>query len=110
MVDFTLSNICDHKPLLHNVVGYTYFTKCTHITVCEFHDFSVTQILREIIFENFRSANSAVFAILGADNFVNLVHFSLQKVQKPIKIKVESLEICQNDRICTSKFPKNDFT
>ena len=39
--------------------------------VLKFQDFSITQILREI--------NCAIF---GALNFVNLVNFSLQKVQK----------------------------
>ena len=56
----------------------------------KFHDFSVTWILREINFGEFRSSKNANFDILGALNFVDLVDFSLQKVQKFIKVKVQS--------------------
>ena len=51
-------------------------------TVWKFQDFSITQILREINFEESGSAKNAVFAILGAVNFVHLVIISLLKVQK----------------------------
>jgi len=51
----------------------------------KFQDFSITQILREINFEDSRSAKTAIFAILRAVNFVLLVNISLQKVQKFIK-------------------------
>ena len=50
-----------------------------------------TEILREINFEDSRSANIAVFAILQAMNFVHLVDFSLQKEQKFIKVKILGL-------------------
>ena len=53
----------------------------------KFQDFSVTQILREINFEESRSYKSAVFAIIEALNFVNLVNYSLQMVQKLQKSK-----------------------
>ena len=49
-------------------------------TVWKFQDFSITQILREINFAESRSPKSAIFAILGPLNFVDLVNFSLQKV------------------------------
>ena len=39
---------------------------------------------------------TGVFAILETLNFVDLVNFSLQKVQKFIKIKIQSISICQN--------------
>ena len=42
------------------------------------------------ILEN-QKVKIAVFVIVGALNFVNFVNCSLQKVQKPIKIKVQSL-------------------
>ena len=42
-------------------------------------------ILREINFVDSRSAKTAIFAILGAVNFVHLVNISLQKVQKFLK-------------------------
>ena len=47
----------------------------------KFQDFCITDILREINFVDSRSAKIAVFAILGAVNYVHLVNFSLQKVQ-----------------------------
>ena len=50
------------------VDGYVY-------TVWKFQDFSIAQILREINFGDSRSAKSAVFAIFGALNFVDLVNF-----------------------------------
>ena len=55
-------------------------------TVCKFQDFSVIQILREINFGEFRSFKTAnaIFPFLGDLNFVNLVNFSLLKVQKCI--------------------------
>ena len=59
-----------------------------HITVWKFQDFCITQIIREINFEHSRSAKTAIFALLRAVNFVQLVNFSFQKVQKFIKIKI----------------------
>ena len=43
-------------------------------------DFSVTQILREINFGETRSSETAIYAIFGALNLVDLVNFSFQKV------------------------------
>ena len=60
-------------------------------TVWKFHDFYVTQILREINFEESWSCKTAVFVILGALKMINLVNFNLQKVQKFIKLKIQSL-------------------
>ena len=48
-------------------------------------DFSVTQILREINFEEFGSSKTAIFAFPWALKFVDLVNFTLQEVQKFIK-------------------------
>ena len=59
----------------------------------KFQDFRITQILREINFVDSRSAKTAVFAILGAANFVHLIDFCLEKLQKIIKIKSQSLTI-----------------
>ena len=47
----------------------------------KFEDFSITQILREINFEESRSCKTVVFSISGALIFVNLVNFSLNKLQ-----------------------------
>ena len=60
-------------------------------TVSKFQDFHVIQILREINFRDSRSAKSVILTHLEAVNFVNLVGFSLQKVQKLIKIQIQSL-------------------
>ena len=49
---------------------------------CKCQDFCITEILREINFVNSRSAKTAIFAILGAVNFVHGVNFSLQKLLK----------------------------
>ena len=57
----------------------------------KFQDFSVTQILREINFGESRTSKMAVFAILGALNFVNLENLGIQKVQKFMKIKIQGL-------------------
>ena len=59
-------------------------------TVWKFQDFSVTYILREINFGDSRSFKTAVFAIIEALNFDDLVNFSLQKLQKFIKLKIQS--------------------
>ena len=52
-----------------------------------FQDFSVTQIFREINFGESRSSKPAIFDIFRALNFVDLVNFSLQKVEKIHKIQ-----------------------
>ena len=46
----------------------------------EIRDFCITQILRENNFVDSRSTKTAIFAITGAVNFVNMVNFSIQKV------------------------------
>ena len=50
------------------------------LTVWKFQDICITEILHEINFGESRSAKTAVFAILGALDFVILVNFSLQEV------------------------------
>ena len=68
-----------------------YFYAVTEYTVWKFQDFSITQILREINFGGSRSSKTAVLAILGALKMSILVNFSLQKMQKFIKILILSL-------------------
>ena len=46
---------------------------------------------REINFEDSRSAKTAGFAILEAVNFVHMVNFCLQNLQKIIKINIQNL-------------------
>ena len=60
-------------------------------TVWKYHDFSVTQILREINFEEYKSSETGVFATLGAVKMINFLNVSFQKVQKFIKIEIHSL-------------------
>ena len=55
-------------------------------------DLSVTQILREINFGEYRSSKNAVLAILGALKMIDLVNFSFEKVQKFITIKLRPSE------------------
>ena len=63
--------------------------KLSLYTVWKFQDFSVTQILREINFGVSRISKVAVFAILGALNFISLVILHLQKRQKFKNIKIQ---------------------
>ena len=60
-------------------------------TVWKSQDFSVILILRETNFGESRSSKTAVFAFFESLNLVNLVNFSLQKVQQLIKIEIQSL-------------------
>ena len=57
----------------------------------KYEEFLVIQILREINFGESESFEIAIFANFGALNVVNLVNFSLQKVQNLMKIKTHSL-------------------
>ena len=56
---------------------FQYYCIEVQYMVWKIRDFSVTQILREINFEECRSSE---IAILGALMFVNLVDFSILKV------------------------------
>ena len=51
------------------------------------NDFSITQILSEINFGEYRSSKTVFLAILRALNFLILVIFSLQEVQNSWKSK-----------------------
>ena len=78
--------------------------KLREIKVKPFNRFCVKSISEnlEVIFKT---------AILGTLNVVNMVIFNLQKVQKIMKIKIRSLQMCfKNGRFCNSKIPKIDFT
>ena len=61
---------------------------------CVIQDFSIIQILREMNFAVSRSSKNDIFTNLGTLNFVTLVNFSLQKVQKFTKTKIQSLQMC----------------
>ena len=72
-----------HFSYPHKLASFTH-------TVWKFQDFSVTQILHEINFEEVRSSKTAIFANFGAMHFVDLVDFSLQKVQNFTKVEIQS--------------------
>ena len=59
--------------------------------VWKFKDFSVTEILRELNFEESTTSKTAVFTIFGARNFLNLVNLSFLKVQISYKSKSTAL-------------------
>ena len=63
---------------------------CCVLTVWKFHNISITQILREINFGGSRSSKNAICAISEALNCIGLVNFSIQKVQKSIKVIIQS--------------------
>ena len=50
-------------------VNLCFCLSCCCYTVWKFHNFSVTHILREINFGEFRSSKNAVFAIFGSSEF-----------------------------------------
>ena len=76
-------------------------------TVWKFQDFSVTQVLREINFGEPRSIKTAIFAVLGALNFVDLVDFSLPKEQKFLKLPF--LPFLGSEFCCFGKFQPKKF-
>ena len=74
----------------------------TRTTVWKLQDFRITQILREINFVDSRSAKTAVFAILGAVNFVNLVIFSLKNAKNGSFALLESIKLISR-KICVTE-------
>ena len=78
------------KNIVHSTKkdGMLYSLPCT---VWKYQDFSIIQILHEINFGESRSCKKAVFVIFGALSFVNLDIFSLQKLQKFTKIRIQGL-------------------
>ena len=68
------------------------FNSCWY-TVWKFQDFSVIQILREVKHGESRRSKTAVIAIFGAMNCVNLAIFSFQKLQKCMKIKIQIVKM-----------------
>ena len=68
----------------------------------KFEDFSVIQILRETSFGESESPKTAVFAISRALNFVNLVNFSLQKVQK-LSVEMADFALSESPKLISRK-------
>ena len=75
----TLCNKAKPQPIVNKHLHSVWKSK----------DFSVIQILREINCREPRSSKTAVFAIFGALNIVDLVNFSHKKVSKFIKANSE---------------------
>ena len=77
------------EPQIVTSTKYKYYnlakiTSCWSrvYTVWKFHYFCITEILCEINFEDSRNAKSAVFAILGAVNFVHFLPSKSAKIHK----------------------------
>ena len=69
-------------------------------------NFPDTQILREINFEESRSAETAIFAIFRALNSVDLVNSSLQKVQTSVNSKFRASKRVKMADFSLQEFPK----
>ena len=94
-----------------NIYIWIFCELCPICTQCiNFRIFLSFRFYVKSILENLEVLKMPIFAILGALNFVDLLNCSIQKVQKCIKIKIQSLWMCQNGRFCTSRIPKIDFT
>ena len=79
------NNFVYHVPnVIYTCNGCHYFLSCT---VWKFHDFSITQILREINFWGFRSAKSAILTHLEALN----CNFRSLKYVKSIKFRASKI-------------------
>ena len=81
-----------------------------HSTVWNCHDFSITQISREINFGNSWSAKAAILTSLEALNFdlYGFLHFL--KAEYYQMDHFQSPKICKNGSFWTSRFSKIDFT
>ena len=75
-------------------------------TVWKFHDFSITQILREIKIEDSRSAKSAIFINLEALNFDFHAFLHFLKYEIDQKFKIQSLKNCKNGNFEHLECPK----
>ena len=86
------------------VIDFTkYFSMACFSTVWKFQNFSVIQILREINFVAHRSSITIVFAISGGLKFVNLVNFSLKKVQKSKSRASECVKMANSELVESQK-------
>ena len=69
-------------------VSTAQFGSKNFIALWKYHDFSITQILREINLEGLEIPKNAIFPIIWALNFVHLVIFLLQKVENSVPLNV----------------------
>ena len=76
----------------------------------KFHDFSITQILREINFVDYGSAKSAISTHLKALNFDIPEFLQFLKAEIYQINKIPNPKMAENGTFCTSRVPKIDFT
>ena len=88
------------------LIGLAQLLQSKNITVCKIKNFSANQILREIIFGDFRSLKKGILDISETPKF-DLIHVKLQKF---IKMKIRSIRNSQNACFLASEITKNDFT
>ena len=82
---FSTKNVfSENKSRFHEIQPYTQSVEISRF-------FCSSEILCEINFRESRSSKSVVFLILEALNFVVLVNFSHQKVQKFTEMKILTL-------------------
>ena len=79
-------------------------------TVWKFHDFFITQILREIKFGDSGSAKSAILTHLEPLNFDFYGFLHILKAGIDQISKIQSPKNGKNDSFGTSRFSKIDFT
>ena len=80
------------------------------ITVWKFHDFLITQILREINFRDSRSAKSAILTHLEALKYESYKFLLFLKAEIYQIYKIQRPKIAKNGIIRTSRVLKVDFT
>ena len=85
------------------------YERDSNLTVWKFQDFCITEILREINFEDSRSAKSAGFMYLSSW-ILNLENLSSAKLHKYLEFKIQSLKIGKNGSFWTSGNTKINFT
>ena len=75
----------------------------------KFHNFSITQILREINVEDFSSAKLAILTHLEPLNFdfYGFLHFLKAKIYQ--KTKPRALEIAKNSSFRNPRFSERNF-
>ena len=76
----------------------------------KFHDFTVTQILREINFRDYRSVKSANFVISEALNFDFYEFLQFLKAEIHQSKKIQSSKLANKVSFGTSRYSKIDFT
>ena len=101
----TLNFIHWRRPPSFSVLPTSFRT-----TVWKFHDFSITQFLREINFGDSRSPKSAILTHLKALNFdfCEFLHFLKAEIYQISKLY--SSQNGKNGSFATSTFCKIDFT